>query len=200
MNTSSIKSKIAQLAKIRDFHTHNLTLLSAEKQRLEQRLDHAGKARSFIQTVATEVQRNLEYQLASVVTLALSTVIPDPIEFVVRFEQRRGRTECDLLFNEQEENYRPLDGSGFGAVDVASAALRFVFWSLKRNRPTLILDEPFRNVSPDLHEKLSDMLQMLSRDLKVQIIMVSHSEDVNVRADRTFSVHKEGRWSKTKVV
>lgn len=196
MNLQQIKSKVAKIAKIRDFHAHNLSTLQADKQRLEQRLDHAGQARSFIQTVANEVQRNLETHISSVVTLALSTVIPDPIEFVVRFEQRRGRTECDLLFREQEENYRPLDGSGFGAVDVASSAMRFVFWSLKRNRPTIIMDEPFRNVSPDLHEKLSEMLQMISRDLGLQIIMVSHSEDVNVKADKTFNVRKEGRWSK----
>lgn len=196
MNLQQIKSEVTRLAKIRDFHAHNLSTLQADKQRLEQRLDHAAQARSFIQTVANEVQRNLETHISSVVTLALSTVIPDPIEFVVRFEQRRGRTECDLLFREQEENYRPLDGSGFGAVDVASSAMRFVFWSLKRNRPTIIMDEPFRNVSPDLHEKLSEMLQMISKDLGLQVIMVSHSEDVNVKTDKTFNVRKEGRWSK----
>jgi len=196
MNLQRIKDEVTRLAKIRDFHRYNLSTLQTDKQRLEQRLDHAVQARTFIQTVATEVQRNLETHISSVVTLALSTVIPDPIEFVVRFEQRRGRTECDLLFREQEENYRPLDGSGFGALDVASSAMRFVFWSLKRNRPVIIMDEPFRNVSPDLHERLSEMLQMISKDLGLQIIMVSHSEDVNVRADKTFNVKREGRWSR----
>jgi DNA repair exonuclease SbcCD ATPase subunit len=196
MELKQIKSKVQEMAKARDYHRSHLIELQRNKSTQEKRLDHAGQARTFIQTVANEVQQNLEHHIASVVTLALSVTIPSPIEFVVRFEQRRGRTECDLLFNEQGENYRPLDGSGFGAVDVASSALRFVFWSLNKNRPTMILDEPFRNVSPDLHDKLSEMLQMISKDLHIQIIMVSHSEDVNVKADRTFVVSKEGRYSK----
>jgi len=67
------------------------------------------------------------------------------------------------------------------------------FWSLNKNRPSFALDEPFRNVSPDLQHKVSDMLRMVSEKLGVQIIMVSHQEDINISADKTFLTRKEGK-------
>ncbi|MHA2047664.1 MAG: ATP-binding cassette domain-containing protein [Candidatus Thorarchaeota archaeon] len=156
------------------------------------------KARIIIQTVAQETQQNLEYHLSDLVTTALHSVFPDDIKFVVKIEIRRGKTECDLLFEEFEKQYKPLEGSGFGPVDVASFALRICFWSLKKNRPTLILDEPFRNVSPDLQHKVSDMVKKLSEKLGIQIIMVSHAEEINMAADRTFTSEKRGKVTSIK--
>ncbi|KXH69829.1 MAG: hypothetical protein AM326_01780 [Candidatus Thorarchaeota archaeon SMTZ-45] len=159
----------------------------------QRRYDGAKKARIIIQTVAQETQRNLEFHLSHLVTTALAAVFPEDIQFVARIEVRRGKTECDLKFSEYGQEYDPLEGSGFGPVDVASFALRVTFWSLKKNRPTFLLDEPFRNVSPDLQHKVSDMLKMVSEKLGLQIVMVSHQEDVNVSADKTFVARKEGK-------
>ncbi len=159
----------------------------------ETRYQSSKKARVIIQNVAQETQKNLEFHLSHLVTTALAAVFPENIEFVARIEVRRGQTECDLLFKEHGQEYDPLEGSGFGPVDVASFALRVTFWSLKKNRPTFVLDEPFRNVSPDLQHKVSDMLKMVSEKLGLQIIMVSHQEDVNVSADKTFVARKEGK-------
>ena len=162
------------------------------------RAEHAEKARLIFQLVAKKTQENLEFHISKLVTTALAAVFPDNIEFVVRIETRRNKTECDLLFKEFGQEYKPLDGSGFGAVDIASFALRIAFWSLKKNRPTMILDEPIRNLSPDLQHKASDMLQMISTKLGIQIIMVSHQEDINIAADKTFIVSKKGKISEVK--
>jgi ABC-type lipoprotein export system ATPase subunit len=37
------------------------------------------------------------------------------------------------------------------------------------------------------------MLKMVSEKLGVQIIMVSHQEDINIAADKTFLAKKEGK-------
>jgi len=162
------------------------------------RAEHADKARLIFQLVAKKTQENLEFHISKLVTTALAAVFSDNIEFIVRIEDRRNKTECDLLFKEFNEEYKPLDGSGFGAIDIASFALRIAFWSLKKNRPTMILDEPLSSLSPDLQHKASDMLQMISTKLGIQIIMVSHQEDVNIAADKTFIVSKKGKISNVK--
>jgi len=181
------------------------TLLTTQVLSLEEehhikygRAEHAEKARLIFQEVAKKTQSNLEFHISKLVTTAIRSVLPDDIEFVVRIETRRNKTECDLLFKEFGEEYKPLEGSGFGAVDIASFALRIAFWSLKKNRPTMILDEPIRNLSPDLQEKASDMLKMISTKLGLQIIMVSHQEDINIAADKTFIVSKKGKISSVK--
>jgi len=158
------------------------------------------KARIVIQAVAQETQRNLEYHISEPVTAAIRSVLPDQINFIARIELRRGKTECDLLFEEFGEEYKPLKGSGYGAVNIACFAERICFWSLKKNRPTFILDEPFRDVSPDFQYKVSQMVKELSSRLGIQIIMISHAEDINIAADKTFITEKKGKITQLREV
>ena len=190
-----IKDSFRDLQARRNLLQEQLLDLEEQHQQLMDRADYGEKARIIFQTVAKKTQSNLEYHISKLVTTALSSVVPDNIEFVVRFEERRNKTECDLLFKEYGVEYKPMDGAGFGSVDIAAFALRIAFWSLKKNRATMVLDEPFRNVSPDLQHKVSDMLQMISNELNIQIIMVSHQEDVNLSADKTFVTMKKGKFS-----
>jgi DNA repair ATPase RecN len=149
------------------------------------------KARVIIQTVAQETQRNLEYHLSYPVTDAIQYVFPDDnIKFIARIVIARGKTECHLLFDENGNEYKPLKGSGYGAVNIACFVLRICFWGLNKNRPTIIVDEPFRDVSPDLHHKVSELIKRISKKLGIQIIIVSHQNDINIAADRTFQVKR----------
>jgi len=188
-----IRRKFEDQRKERDYLNHRLSDLTAEYQRQSERLLQAEKARTIVQIVAKNVQQKLEFKISTLVTTALEAVFDNPIKFIARFETKRGQTECNLLFEEYGSEYNPLDGSGYGPVDVCSFALRVSLWSLEQSRPVLILDEPFRNVSPDLHEKVSEMLKMISEELKLQIIMVSHAENINIAADKIIKVRKEGK-------
>ena len=151
-------------------------------------LEDLEEAQSIIRIVAKKTQEQLEYHISELVTLALSAVFPDPYELVVRFEERRGKTEADLLFRRDGDEIQPMEASGGGPVDVAAFALRVALWSLRRprSRATMPLDEPFRFVSRDLQPKASQMLKEVSERLGLQIIMVSHSEDLIEAADRVF--------------
>ena len=48
----------------------------------------------------------------------------------------------------------------------------------------MIFDEPFKFLSRDLHEKASYMLKEISERFKMQIIMVSHSQELIDSADK----------------
>ena len=108
------------------------------------------------------------------------------MEFIIK----RNKTECELYFVKDGELIDPLTASGGGAVDVASFALRVALWCLapQRTRNTLILDEPFRFLSRDLMYKAGDMLKRLSEKLGLQIIMVSHAEDLIDGANKVFQI------------
>jgi hypothetical protein len=167
--------------------------------KIERRISAVAKARALIQETARDVQKNLEAYTSSIVSLALSAVFPRPPEFVVRMVTRRNQTECDLFFQSKGNLCDPVDGDGGGALDVASFALRVCLWSMKRTRPTLLLDEPFKFVSPDYQGKVSEMVKMLSEKLGLQIIMVSHAEDINYAADRYFWCEMKGEISRVEV-
>lgn len=152
------------------------------------------QAREIIRTVGIETQRQLQFHISDITSLALEAVFDDPYELKVEFVERRNKTECDLKFVRGDMEIDPMTASGVGAVDVASFALRIASWSMMRprTRPTIILDEPFRFLSENYQDKASQMLKELSEKLGLQFIIVTHEQTLSSYADRTFevSIHK----------
>jgi DNA repair exonuclease SbcCD ATPase subunit len=160
---------------------------------LKKLLTQHEKAREVIRQVGLVTQQQLQVHISDIVSLALEAVFPNPYSFQVDFIQRRNKTECDLLFDKDGEKIHPLTASGGGAVDVASFALRVASWSMAmpHSRNTLILDEPFRYLSADLLPQAGEMIKQLSEELGLQIIMVTHSEELMDCADKTFMVSQK---------
>ena len=148
----------------------------------------AMKAREILSKVAIETQKNFEVQISSIVSMALMAVFADPYEFLLRFETRRNQTEADILLVKNGEEVDPEDSVGGGVMDVVSFALRVAVVVLRQKRQTIILDEPFKHLSADLQPKASAMLLMLSNELGIQFIIVSHEDGIIECADRAFTI------------
>lgn len=148
------------------------------------------QAREIIREVGLATQKQLEVHISDVTSLALETVFDDPYELEVEFVQRRNKTECDLFFSRKGKRVDPLSSSGYGAVDVASLALRIAAWSMQspRMRNTIILDEPLRFLSEDKQERASQMIKQLSERLGIQFIIVTHNATLAGYADKIFNV------------
>lgn len=178
-------------AEKQDKEAYELAL--AKEEELRARLVHIEQAREVIKAVSLMTQRQLEEHISSIVSLALSAVFDDPYSLKLNFVERRGKTECDLVFTRDGQEVDPMSASGGGAIDVASMALRIACWSLKpkKTRNTIILDEPFRYLSKGLQHKAGDMLKMISEKLGLQIIMVTHNPELIEASDRVFTVENK---------
>jgi ABC-type dipeptide/oligopeptide/nickel transport system ATPase subunit len=148
------------------------------KLRKERRI--AEKAQAIIQMVAQQTQQELQYKISEIVTTALASVFPDPYTFEVEFVIARGKSEANLWFVRRGDRIHPMSAAGGGAVDVACFALRLALWNLSQPklRNTIILDEPFRYLSSNLQDRAASMLKEISSQLGIQIIMISHIEDI----------------------
>ena len=201
---NSIKEQFNDLKSERSSIVRNIESTAQKIKKLEEIYEGALEARVAIQTAAKMTQQNIEYHISSLVSMALSTINPDWPRFVARFVERRNKTECDLLFEEEGEEYKPFDGSGGGAINIADLALRFTYFSLapedKKNRASFVLDEPLRDLSPGLQSKASVLLKQIIDELEIQIVMISHQDDINISADRTFFVKKTNRISRVEVL
>lgn len=145
------------------------------------------EARSILQVVAKSTQELLEKKFSSLVTLAIRTIFHDDREFVIQFVEKRNKTELECHISKDNNIVGIYDGGG-GQIDVVALACRLAFWSLqKTSRPIFFLDEPLAFLhSPEYQERASDLLQMLSKELKVQFLVVSDQQ--NITADRSFRV------------
>ncbi len=170
-----------------------LSTTRREVKELERDLRRHEQAQEVIRQVALKTQQQLQFHISDIATMALEAVFDDPYKLVAEFIQRRNKTECDLYFVREKERIDPLSASGGGVVDVASFALRVASWSMQspQTRNTLVLDEPFRYLSSNLLPKASEMLKEVSDKLGLQIIMVTHADELIECADKVFSVTKK---------
>jgi len=178
------KDEYDRLIKEKEEHKKNLELKTQERVCAE-------KVRSKLQTAAEMVQQNLEKRINTIVQMALDIVFDSAPEFTLNIVQRRNQTEADILV----DGLKPLESDAGGVIDIIAFALRLALWSIKPNRKTFIIDEPFRNLSKDLQPRAAEMLKTLSDNLGVQIIMVSHHTVASEYADKTFFCEKRNKKS-----
>src|SRR3990167_6312271 len=187
---NAFTEKLHRLQGQRDLLDKQLIKANKNKVYFQQAYEDTLKARAIVQNVASKTQKQIEYHISNLVTMALASVFPDPWEFKLRFVQRRNKTEADLIFikrgNEVDDI---LENGGGGVADVASMALRFALWSIKKSRATMILDESTKflhNIS--YQEKTSDLLKEVSEKLRIQIIMVSDQKAILKAADKVIEI------------
>lgn len=180
--TSEERREIAKLSRELDAARAALKrdLLLADEA--DQQLQAATAARELIQAAAADVQRQAHEQIASVVSRCLQDVMQEPYEFAMEFEQKRGRTEAVLYVVKDGALRDPRTECGGGVCDVAAFACRVA--SLMLMRPALsrllIMDEPFKWLSPNLVPNARQLLEMLSEELGIQIILVTHLPELEL--------------------
>ena len=169
-----------------------------EKENLKNakgRLSSAETARELVQEVAQKLQQAVHNQIAGIVSLGLKTVFSEPYNFKINFEKKRGRTEARLIFERDGLELDPISAAGGGVIDVAAFALRVACLSLSKPslRPILILDEPFKNVSKTKGylDQIPLLLEKLAEEMGLQIIMVTHIEELKVGKVIDLEEHKD---------
>lgn len=158
------------------------------------------KAQVFIQQVAKDTQEQIKFMITNIVQLALDSTFPDEYIFNVNFEIKRGKTEAALNFTKGGIEIDPMEASGGGVVDIVSFALRIAAWSLGKSDNVITLDEPFRFLSKDLQPKAGEILRRLSEHLKLQILMVTHNNDMINSAHKIFEVTQNKKTGISNVI
>lgn len=192
---SSIGKEIQQLRGKQSSLLEMKTELEETLKDLTERKLIIEEGQKLIQNVAIATQEKLKLSIEPIVASALDIVYKEEAYgFRMDFEVKRNKTEAALYFTEKGRTYHPLSSSGFGVVDVASFALRLALWNISKpeTRPVFILDEPFKHVSEDLQESVMEMVNVLSKKLGIQIIMVTHTKESDVfeYSDKVFRVSK----------
>ncbi len=169
-----------------------LTLLSKQRDGLQRQYDDckerqriSEEAHNAIQTAVQITQATLSEELGSVVSMALAAVFSkSPYKFLIKFPTRRNSVECDLLFERNGEEMRPLDDAGFGAADIASVAMRVSYQASGDTRALILIDEPCKNLSVDYLALGAAMFRRLCEELDMQMIIVTHIPEFREAANK----------------
>jgi DNA repair exonuclease SbcCD ATPase subunit len=181
-----IAAQRKRLNKLLSEYAHARRCVVGEKDALttaQGELTAALQAQKLLQASAEAVQESAHKQIASVVTRCLKAVFgEDAYEFVIRFSQKRGKTEAELLFRRGEMDIDPTSAAGGGVVDVASFALRVACLVLARphRRRLLCLDEPFKHLSEEYRPAVRGLIETLSTEMGIQFVIVSHDREFQI--------------------
>lgn len=157
-----------------------------EKQyyiKAKQHFKHTQEAIILAQDIAQQIQQTAHAKVGGVVTHCLQSVFGDAYEFRIKFEKTRDKTNARLLLlKDGNVVENPVDEDSGGVVDVASFALRLACLMLSKPQlaRVLFLDEPFRFVSRGYRDNVKQMLLQLAEDLQLQMVMVTHIEELKV--------------------
>ena len=159
------------------------------------------KARWVLTEVQQQTQQRFKDVVESLVTMAIKSVFDRPFKFELEFERKRNQMECHPIVKEivgdQERIYdNPEDDMGGGILDIISFAFHIVLWSLEkpRSRNVFIMDEPMKNLGK-LIVLGGKVLKEISKKLHIQIILVTHDEELLEIADKAFVVTHNGNKS-----
>ena len=197
-------------------HTDFLTRRKVERGRVETDLRHArereseereravvfGEARDVVNSVMLVTQEQVRSHIEDIASLALGLVYGDGYSLELDYEVKRNQTEITPYLVKCGHRSPPKDAHGGGTVDVCSFALRLALWSLMNPRPApvFILDEPGKFISRDKQPMFAAMLNRLSIEMLVQIIMVSHAGCIMEQAEVAYEVTQTSGVSRATLV
>lgn len=183
---NELKSKYNSHVMIKENRENRMKELQAD-------LSIIDKSQAICNAVAKDTQSMLSVKADDIVNLCLETCYPNQYKFHLDFETVRGKSEVRFNFYDKI-NKCSIDDimnvTGGGLTDIVSIALRLVAYSLSDTDNVLILDEPCKFVSADLRNKVGEMLSMISHNLNLQIICVTHIEELKEHSDKQFVVKK----------
>lgn len=169
---------------------NSLNSLSQRRQTTESSVLVAKEALDIVNHVLMYTQTEVKQCIESIVSSALTSVYGEEYGFEIDFVVKRNQTEA--VFNYIKNGIKmPLeDSTGGGFEDIVSMSLRLAFYVLSSNRttPIMILDEPTKQLSSGLQEAFGSLLQSLSREMGIQIILVTHSKEIIKYCDKAYLV------------
>ena len=160
--------------------TKNRKEIVTKIDELEQELSTVKEAQDIMNVVGVLSQDNVKQLFEGLVTQAVQAVFGEEYTFELESRIARGKPEIDMFIVENGTKYSPKDEKGGGLIDVISFALRIVSWAIRepRSQNTLILDEPFRCLHKEVLSFLAEMIQRISEELGLQIICITHENQI----------------------
>lgn len=182
-NLELFYNQLEQVDKIynkRATYKDEIEYLNKQNESLEKELKINKEALNVVKQMYQHIQNKIHEKIALLVTKCIRSIFLENIEFVIKFEEKKSRTEANLIFVKDDMELDPMESTGGGVMDVASFAIRLAYLMIKKPKPRnlIIMDEPFRFVSEEARYRIRALIEQLARDLDIQFIIVTHQSEI----------------------
>lgn len=196
MSTTNYRDRLNQMRGQQQTLIKDLDNKKKKKDEILIAVDELEQCTILAQKAAKNGQEKLAERLYTVVTTAVQTVFEDPWDFRMVIETKGKDLQATPTFYKNGVEESPRTGEGGGMAAVASLALRVSLLTLlKKPTPILLLDEAFGGIGRGDVERTCRFFETISKELGIQIILITHRPEIKKTADRLFdiSMNSEGR-------
>jgi hypothetical protein len=163
------------------------------------------RAVAVVKEVQNRTQNHFRSTFESAITACLATVFDRPSECKIEFNPGSGSkySTATVFIQEGDNIYDPKDDDGGSLLDMLSAGMRWILWSIDPNRKRnfFLHDEPIKFVGrgEDLL-KGAEALREMSKEFNLQLIILTHDEEVASIADKKWRFHHDGQTTRAEEV
>lgn len=164
-------------------------------QAAQSQAERLTKASVFLQTLNDATRQQIIGRISSIVTDALQKVKDPNLEFRMKLSTERNQADVQFsIYNANtKQEYDILESCGGSIADIVSFPLRvslLLKWDPVLSR-ILIMDENFKFVSVADREPLADFVKQITERLNLQVILVTHANELSGKAHKIFQVNQK---------
>jgi len=169
--------------------------LASELEKTKDQVVLYTQALEVITSLADEARQNFKIEVDRLVTLAIKSVFSENFGFDLQMTIKNNRLQCLPTITEtvdgETTTYTPKDDMGGSILDSIGFAFRILLqkFGREKTRKILLLDEPMKNTGHgELLTKAGGMLTELSKSLGLQLILITHDQELAEIGDRVWQV------------
>lgn len=168
-----------------------------KKEKLERKVLDYENLNIIFSEVSKELRDKAKNSFQKIVTEALQFVTQDnDYAFVIQENIIRGKPAYEFFIkktvNGEESLQRPEFSNGGGFVDIISVTGKIAYLQIFNN-PRIMnacyqLDEPGKMISEQMSVKFAEYIKFLGKQFGLQVIMITHNENLANIADNALTV------------
>lgn len=175
------------------------TAMATQIKQLEMDIYYRQELNAILIRSASVMRDKAKAHFEKIVTDALQFVSQDSTcKFVIEESTMRGKPAYEFyietIVNGEVCRKKPEDSCGGGFIDIISVTAKVAYLKIfnnpKINNLCFIMDEPGKMISEQMSTKFAEYIKFLGKQFGLQIIMITHNENISSIADETFVVAK----------
>lgn len=171
-----------------------LKSINFELEDIEYQLGIFEKAKTYILELSKQSQEDKKDYIEYIVTLFLQMVFGESYKAKIIIDEKYDQQEVSFFFDRDGDLIEVRsDLECGGAIDIYSFGLRIAVQSLEaETEPIIFIDEKiFHNVDKKKLPLSASILKKVSEMLDIQIVLITHEEDLSNIADKIVNLNKE---------
>ena len=197
LNLEEISDQIGQLEELRKKYHYQSQEIESQLSKNQQQKEENEKmivvyteVREFLSKVSAEYRIRICNTFNQLVTEALSHIFQKDINFQISLESYRNQPAINVMVTEDSFVLDPQKSCGGGMNDIIALIFKIIFVYLSGAQRTIILDESLKFLSTSYLQTASNFLAEICSRLQMQLILITHKEDLQLSADNIITVSK----------